>query len=123
MDPSASPVLSPARRRELSRRARDAFPPMGVYAIRNLATGAVRVLASRHVPSAINRTRFELQHGGCRDRRLQQDWDRLGPDAFRFDILELVQQREDAAFDYEAELELLLQLWASELPAVPGGAP
>lgn len=115
MDPSPSPTLSAARRRELARAARDAFPSMGVYAIRNLATGSVRVRASRNVPAAIQRARFELQHRGCRDTPLQQEWDRFGAQALCFETLELVKQRDDAAFDYAAELEVLLQLWTAEL--------
>ena len=52
-----------ADRRALARRARDAFPPMGVYAVRNRATGHVRVKSSRNVPGAINRPTFELRQG------------------------------------------------------------
>jgi hypothetical protein len=115
MDVPASPVLSQDRRRELSRQARDAFPPMGVYLVRNLATGRVRVLASGHVPAAINRARFELQRRGHRDRELQQEWDRHGSEAFRFETLQLVQERTDTTFDYQAELEVLLQLWTGEM--------
>lgn len=127
MDPSASPsspspgALSPTRRRELARAARDAFPPMGVYAVRNLAAGTLQVRASRNVHSAINRTRFELQQGNCRDRALQQAWQQLGPEGLRFEVLELVRERSDPAFDHDAELALLLQLWTAELaPAAEG---
>ena len=119
MGPFPSPVLSPGRRRELARAARDAFPPMGVYAIRNLATGSVRVLASRNVPAAIQRTLFELRQKGCRDRALQQEWNLHGPEGLRFETLELVRERTEEGFDYAAELQLLLQLWTGELA---GGA-
>jgi hypothetical protein len=119
---SASPLLSHDRRRELSRQVRDAFPQMGVYAIRNVTTGTVLVAASRDVPAAMNRIRFELQRKGCRNHQLQQDWDHFGPGAFRFEALELVREREDAVFDYAAELDTLLQLWTSELCPEPGGA-
>ena len=117
MDPSLPPPMPAARRRELARQARDAFPPMGVYAIRNLATGSVQVLASRNVPGAINRARFELQNHGCRNRQLQADWDRYGAEAIRFETLELVRERTEADFDYEAELQVLLELWRTELEA------
>lgn len=112
--PSETPA---ARRRALSRQARDAFPPMGVYAIRNLATGGVQVAASRNVPGAINRARFELQWGRHRDAALQQAWNALGGQGVRFDVLEMVRERDDAAFDYAAELDTLQQLWAEEVGA------
>lgn len=41
--------------------ARDAFPPMGVYAIRARASGHLLLGASRNGHSALNRARFELQ--------------------------------------------------------------
>jgi hypothetical protein len=93
---------------------------MGIYAIRIPASGALRVLASRNVPAAINRTRFELQRGASRDRMLQQAWNAGGEAAVRFETLELVRERDEAAFDYAAELQVLLELWTAELA---GSAP
>jgi len=113
-----STTPSSAARRELSRRVRDAFPPMGVYAVRNLATGRVRVLASRHVPAALNRLRFELKLGSHTDKALQAEWNALGPARFALEVLELVRERDQADFDYAAELDLLLQLHRDEL--LPG---
>ena len=108
------PVSPSASRRELARRVRDAFPPMGVYAIHNLATGRVRVLSSRNVPGAINRATFELKMRNSRDRELQSAWDRLGEQAVRFEVLEMVRERPDPAFDHDAELAALLELWRDE---------
>ena len=118
-----SPTTSPpdrARRRELARGARDAFPPMGVYAIRNLATGTVQVAASRNVPGAINRLLFELRQRGHRDRALQDAWNRLGEQGVRADVLEMVRERTDPTFDHDAELADLLALWTQELAAGGG---
>ncbi|TFZ07844.1 GIY-YIG nuclease family protein [Ramlibacter humi] len=113
----ASPADTSARRRELSRAARDAFPPMGVYAIRNLETGATQVAASRNVPGAINRVNFELRQRTHRDRALQGAWDRLGEQGVRIDVLEMVRERSDPTFDHDAELAALLELWRAELQA------
>lgn len=106
-------------RREAARRARDAFPPMGVYAIRDRRTGAVRVASSRNVPAVINRIRFELRQGTHRDRELLAAWRDGGEERIAFDVLELVKERSDAAFDYAAELRLLEELHRAEV----GGAP
>ena len=118
-----SPTTSPpdrARRRELARGARDAFQPLGVYAIRNLVTGDVRVAASRNVPGAINRVLFELRQRTHRDRALQDAWDQRGGQGVRLDVLEMVRERTDPTFDHDAELADLLALWTQELAA--GGA-
>jgi hypothetical protein len=108
-------VPQPADRRLLARRARDAFPAMGVYAIHNRATGHVRVKSSRNVPGAINRLTFELRQGCHRDRGLQALWDARGAEGVTMEVLELVGERNDPAFDYDAELALLEALYRLEL--------
>lgn len=116
-----STLDSASRRRAAARRARDAFPPMGVYAIRDHATGSVRVLASRDVHAAINRTLFELRLGSHPDRVLQAHWKRDGAARFAFEVIELVKERSAPDFDYAAELRLLQELHEAEL-AQQGGA-
>jgi hypothetical protein len=109
-------------RREAARRVRDAFPPMGVYAVRDRRTGHVRVAASRNVHAAINRIRFELRLGSHPDRALQAEWRDGGEARFSFEVLALVKERGEAGFDYGAELRLLEELHRSE-HAREGGAP
>jgi hypothetical protein len=110
--PSSSP--SPSRR-ELVRAYKDAFPPMGVYAVRNRASGRVLVGASRNVDTALQRLRFELRMRGCRNVALMRDWIEQGADAFEFEVLERVRPREEPGFDADAELEGLLEAWRFEL--------
>ena len=115
---NASPSdLSAARRRELARQVRDGFPPMGVYAVRNLADGTVRVLASTNVPGTINRLRFELRMGNHRDVNLQRAWREQREAGVRIEELERVRERSDPAFDHHAELRTLHELWTQELGA------
>jgi len=109
-------VTSAAERRALSRQARDAFPPMGIYAIRNRASGQLRIASSRNVPGAIRRAGFELRLGSHPDKALQADWKR-DPAAIHFEVIELVKERADPGFDYAAELRALETLYRAELCA------
>jgi len=109
-------VTSTAERRQLARRARDAFPPMGIYAIRNRSSGQVRIASSRNVPGAINRAGFELRMGSHPDKALQADWKR-DPAAISFEVIELVKKRADPGFDYAAELSALEAFYRVELCA------
>jgi hypothetical protein len=106
---TSPPPSSAADRRRLSREARDAFPPMGVYAVRDLHGGRVRVGASRNAVAFLNRLRFELRQGTHADRDLQVAWNR-DPASLSFEVVELVKQRTDPAFDYAEELRLLEEL-------------
>jgi hypothetical protein len=109
MDFSDDPSSRSARR-AAARQARDTFPPMGIYAIRERASGHLLLGASRNVHAALNRARFELRIGKHPDRVLQAEWNRSGVDELVFEVLELVKKREDADFDYAGELKALEQL-------------
>jgi hypothetical protein len=102
-------------RRALTRQYKEAPPPMGVYAIRNLVEDRLYVGASNNVEGAINRARFELKMNGHRNRGLQQDWQRLGAEAFHCEVVDTVKMRDDPAFDAQAELADMLTLWREEL--------
>lgn len=97
-------------RRAVAREARDAFPPMGIYAVRARESGYLVLGASRNVHASLNRARFELRMGNYIDRVLQAEWKRCGADGLSFEILELVKEREVADFDYAAELKGLEQI-------------
>lgn len=98
-------------RRAAARRVRDAFPPMGVFAIRDRESGYVYIASSRNVHAALNRAQFEMRMGKYADRKLQACWNAGGVDALSFEVLELVKEREDPAFDYAAELSALQQIY------------
>jgi len=115
------PLPTPSDRRVLARRARDAFPAMGVYAIRNHATGEVIVKSSHNVPGAINRLTFELRQGCHRNRSLQALWNARGAEGVSIEVLALVHERQDPLFDHDAEMALLEVLYRQELSA--GAAP
>lgn len=84
---------------------------MGIYTIRDRASGYRVLGASRNVPAALNRARFELGMGKYADRVLQAQWNRCGADGLDFDVLEFVKEREDANFDYAGELKALEQIY------------
>lgn len=109
-----SPLQPAAQRRALSRAARDAFPPMGVYAVRDAASGTVRVHASRNVHGAINRTQFELRLGCHFDKALQAEWNQ-DPSRFTFEVLAFVKERQEPGFDPAEELRVLEALYREEL--------
>ena len=111
---------SKASRAELKRQYREAAPPAGVWAVRNLRSGKVLLGASPNVPGMLNRLRFELQQRLHRIApALQEDWDRLGPEAFAFETLDLLPEPKDGTrLDPAAlreELKVLEALWLERL--------
>lgn len=103
--PDSRPDLR--RRKEWIELYKQARKTAGVYAVRNLASGRVLLGSSINLHGPLNRHRSELRMGSHRCAELQADWNRLGEDAFRFEILatvpaELAGLERDAAL---AELE------------------
>ena len=111
----ASASSSPPDRRALSRQYKEAPPPMGVYAIRNVVNQRVYVDASPNPQGTLNRHRFELELKGHRNRALQQDWNVHGAANFRLEVIDTLKKSEDPAFDEKAELAALLSMWRQEL--------
>ncbi|MBZ5711676.1 GIY-YIG nuclease family protein [Nannocystis pusilla] len=83
----------------------------GVYLIRNTVSGKVLLGSSMNLHGPLNRHRFMLDIGGHPNRALQEDWRRLGPDAFEFAIADIVTPQDEEAGPHEDELWLLEQVW------------
>lgn len=101
-------------KRELTRQYKESPPAMGVYAIRNLATGKVCLGASLNLEGAMNRDRFELNQKGHRNKALLRDWLALGADGFAFEVIDTLKRRDDPGIDYRPELDALLALWTED---------
>ncbi len=106
---------SEERRRDLRRAYRERRPAAGVYCVRNTRNGKVLLGSRLNLDGALNTHRFMLAHGSHRNARLQREWDEHGPEAFSFEVLEVVRPSDEPGFDLEAELALLEQVWLEEL--------
>lgn len=95
-------------------------PPMGIFAIRQLATGRAMIGSSRNVDGILNRHRFNLRLGKHPNRILQADWLASGESGFVFEVLETIKMQDDPAFDCDAELSSALLRW--QIQYAPGAA-
>jgi hypothetical protein len=77
--------------------------------------GKVLLGSSLNLEGVLNAHKFMLTIGGHRNKALQQEWNEYGPDKFVFEILDVVQVKDDAAFKLSDELTLLEQIWLEEL--------
>lgn len=109
-------------RKELKAKYKETIQPMGVYQIRNTATGRIYLGSSLNVPGVINRNLFQLKSGLHTNRELQCDFARLGEGGFAFEVLDTLKPKEDARGDYAGELRLLEELWREKLrPSIEKG--
>ena len=108
-------------RKALALAYKESRRPMGVYCVRNLQSGDALIGRSIDLPAILNRERTSLRFGGHPNRRLQQDWNALGPDAFAFEVLDTLAWPDDTPdFDPTSDLLLLESMWRERLQ--PDGA-
>ena len=88
---------------------------MGVFRVHNTVADRSFVGISRDLPSMLNRQRFQLEHGSHPNRALQDDWNRLGPEAFVFQVLDTLSPSERPDSDPAEDLRVLEQLWLEQL--------
>jgi hypothetical protein len=89
--------------------------PMGVFQVRNLATGKVFVGISPDLPAMLNRQRAQLRLGMHPNRALQADWNAQGPEAFAFEILDTLSHADRPDADPATDLRLLEHMWLDKL--------
>ena len=102
-------------RKELIRKYKETPRPMGVYQVRNTRNGKALIATSLDLNAALNRHRAQLRMGRHRNRRLQTDWNEMGPDAFEFEVLDTLSPSELPDYDPTDDLQLLEAMWLEKL--------
>lgn len=103
-------------RRERIRRYKETPRPAGVYRVVHTPSGRTLLGASPDAPARLNRVRAQLRTRGHPNRTLQNDWNTDGPDAFAFEVLDLLPQEElRSDVDFSGELAALEELWLEKL--------
>ena len=107
---------APGKTRAELRRAYKKTPRQaGIFRIKNTRTGKILLGSSTNLHGPLNKHRFILSIGRHDNAALQNDWNQFGPDAFSFEILEIVKPSDDPSFCLEDELTLLEQIWLEKL--------
>ena len=104
-------------RKELTRKYKMTPRPAGVYRVHNSVNGMSLVGSSPNLPGMLNRQRFQLEHGSHPDLELQEDWNKCGPTAFTFEILDQLEPSIDPDHDPSEDLRVLVQMWLEKLKA------
>ena len=102
-------------RAELRRDYKEAPRQSGIFQIKNTKTGKILLGSSTNLHGPLNKHRFMLSIGRHDNVALQNDWKQFGPEAFTFEILEIIKPSDDPGFCLEDELTLLEQIWLEKL--------
>jgi hypothetical protein len=102
-------------RKALTRRYKETPRPIGVFRVHNTVADKSFVGVSTDLPAMLNRQRFQLGLGSHPNRALQEDWNRLGSEAFVFEIVDTLSPSERADSDPHEDLRVLEALWLERL--------
>lgn len=109
-------------RKEMKRKYLETPKQAGIFQVKNTVNGKVLLGSSTNLHGPLNKHRFMLSIGGHQNQALQRDWQQHGADAFTFEVLEVVQQKDEPGFSVADELTLLEQIWLERLsPLAPRG--
>ena len=101
-------------RKELLGEFKERKTPMGVFQIRNTATGKVFLDAGVNMPALWNRHRFQLELGNHPNPALQAAWRAQGSGAFVYEVVSEITAVDTENRDYRAEVAALLELCLEE---------
>jgi len=86
----------------------------GVYRIVNTKNQKMFVASTPNLKT-LNGKEFQLKMGGHYNRELQTEWNEYREEAFRFEVLEVLEKKETGYFDAAYELEKLEEKWLEKL--------
>jgi len=99
------------------REYKEILQPAGVFRIRNTTTGKSLVASSANLPGTLNRHRFQLERGSHPSKKLQADWNALGPGAFEFEVLDQLKPSDKPDYNPAEDLRVLKEMWIEKLKA------
>jgi hypothetical protein len=94
---------------------KEAKRPMGIYRITSMQRDIAYIGVGIDLAARINRHKAELRFGTHRNRELQTLWNRVGENAFTFEVLDLLDHQETSQTDPAEELPVLLEMWIRTL--------
>ena len=102
------------RKKELKQQYKEMKTEGGVYQIKNTKNQKVLVVATPNLKT-MNGKLMQLRGGGHRNRQLQEEWKQFGEEVFAFEVLEVLEEKEEGFFDKVEELKKLEKKWLNKL--------
>jgi DNA-binding transcriptional ArsR family regulator len=119
VDKKESEVMTP--RSDIKRQYKETERQAGVFVVKNSVNGRVLLGSSLNLHGPLNKHRFMLKIGAHSVPALQKDWNQYGPDAFVFEVIEVVEKKDDASFSPDEALKALEQKWLAALDPIATG--
>lgn len=103
------------RKKELKQQYKETSVEAGVYQIKNTINNKILVGSTKNFKT-LNGIKFMLETNGyTTNKELQKEWNQYGKVAFRIDILEKMEKKDDPYFNEKEALLTLEEKWLEKL--------
>lgn len=92
------------RRKELKQQYKETKIQAGVYQIRNTKNQKIFIGSTSNLKTMAGQ-RMQLEGGIHRNKMLQKEWKEFGEEAFVFEVLEILEKKEEGFFDEKDALK------------------
>lgn len=103
------------RRKELKLAYKQNPPPMGVYQIKNKVNEKILIGSNMNLHGKKNSWQLQLKTGTHSNKELQADWNKYGPDAFAFEVLETLKFEKIPQEEWRKAVAALEEKWLVNL--------
>lgn len=103
-----------ANLKEINRALKEVLPPMGVYIIRDAEHNTIYLGSNKNMRAIFNRHRMELETHIHTIKELQEAYDKRGYDAITFEVLDMLEPKDEKGYDYSDDIRTLEELWCSK---------
>ena len=103
---------------DLKRQYKETANQAGIFLITNTTNGKVFLGSSLNLHGPLNKHRFMLSIGSHLNSALQADWRRSGPEAFTFEIVEIIEPSEEPGFRIDTALAEREEAWLAKTQPV-----
>jgi len=103
------------RKKELKRQFKETPVEAGIFQIKNNLNGKILVGSTKNFKT-LNGVKFSLEANTYTpNRKLQNEWNQYGKDAFSFEILEKLKKNDDPFVNEKEALQELEEKWLEKL--------
>ena len=102
-------------KKELKKQYKQTIQPMGVYQVKNLSNGKIFIGTAKNLPGKLNSVKFQLEHGSHPNAELQEDFNEFGEQNFSFEVIDILEPKEDISYNYTKDLAVLEEMWLEKL--------
>ncbi len=103
------------RKKELKQQYKEMKTEGGIYQIRNTINQKVLVVATPNLKTMNGKQVGLRKWGNHKNRQLQEEYNQFGAEAFVFEVLEVLKEKEESYFDKKEELKKLEAKWLEKL--------